>query len=108
MPAFLIIILASVVGVAADFFMKLAGQADKPTDWKWLILGVVLYALTLPCTFLAIKYSKLASFGVIYSLATFLLLVIVGVSYFHEKLNPYEIAGVVMAVASVFLLARFA
>ena len=107
MPSVLLVFLLGVVGVAADFFMKLAGQGPK-MDYRWLGVAILCYVLTLPCTFFAIKFIKLSSFGVIYSLATFLLLVALGVFYFHEKLNIFEITGVVLAIASVFLLARFA
>jgi drug/metabolite transporter (DMT)-like permease len=54
------------------------------------------------------KHIKLSSLGVIYSLTTVLLLVAIGVFYFHEKLNIYEIIGIVAAIVSVILLSRFA
>jgi multidrug transporter EmrE-like cation transporter len=108
MPGFFLIILTSLIGVAGDFFFKLANSAGRPTDWKWVAAGIVLYVLTVPSCFWALKYSKLSSFGVIYSLSQFLLLVVLGILYFHEKLNIYEMIGVIMAVASIFLLARFA
>jgi len=37
-----------------------------------------------------------------------LLLTAIGVVFFHESLNYYEIAGLTMAIASMILLLRFA
>jgi multidrug transporter EmrE-like cation transporter len=37
-----------------------------------------------------------------------LLLTAIGVVFFRESLNYYEIAGLVMAIASLILLVRFA
>jgi small multidrug resistance pump len=44
----------------------------------------------------------------VYSVSMILLLTGVGVIVFREPLNGYEIAGLALAVASLFLLIRFA
>ena len=106
MPVFIIVAI-SAIGVIADLFMKWAGKGPG-IDWKWAILGVILYTLTLPGVFFAIKYVKLSAFGAIYSVCTILLLVLVGVLNCNEKLTIYEIGGVAAAVVSVILLSRFA
>ena len=53
------------------------------------------------------KHMKLATLGVVYSVSTVLLLAFVGVIFFQESLNPYEIGGIVLAVASLILLSAF-
>ena len=54
------------------------------------------------------KHLKLATIGVVYSISMILLLTALGVVIFRESLNYYEIAGLVMAIASLILLVRFA
>jgi multidrug transporter EmrE-like cation transporter len=54
------------------------------------------------------KYLKLATIGVVYSVSMMLLLTGIGVVFFRESLNSSEIVGLVLAVASLFLLMRFA
>jgi multidrug transporter EmrE-like cation transporter len=50
---------------------------------------------------------KLATIGVIYSVCMILLLTGMGVFLFDEFLNRYEAAGIILAITSVILLARF-
>jgi len=108
MNPIIIVVLLSLAGVVGDFFIKLAGNGSKYMDVKWFILGFVIYASTAFGWFYAMKHIKLSSLGVIYALSTVLLLVAVGVFYFHEKLNIREIAGITTAIISLLLLSRFA
>ena len=54
------------------------------------------------------KHLKLATIGVVYSISMVLLLTAIGVVFFRQSLNHYEIAGLVMAIVSLILLIRFA
>jgi multidrug transporter EmrE-like cation transporter len=54
------------------------------------------------------KHLKLATIGVVYSVSMVLLLTAIGIVFFRESLNYYEIAGLVMANALLILLVRFA
>ena len=54
------------------------------------------------------KYLKLATISVLYSISMVLLLTGVGVVFFRESLNYYEIGGLIMAIGSLILLMRFA
>ena len=54
------------------------------------------------------KHLKLATISVLYSVSLVLLLTAVGVVVFRESLNSYEVVGIVLAVASLVLLMRFA
>jgi multidrug transporter EmrE-like cation transporter len=50
----------------------------------------------------------LATIGVLYSVSMILLLTAIGATAFKEALNAYEVAGLLMAIASLVLLMRFA
>jgi len=54
------------------------------------------------------KHLKLGTIGVVYSISMILLLTGVGVVDFQEPLTRYEVAGLAIAIASLFLLIRFA
>jgi hypothetical protein len=45
--------------------------------------------------------------GVVYSISMILLLMLIGLVFFRETLNYYEIAGILMAIGSLVLLIRF-
>ena len=51
---------------------------------------------------------KLATISVLYSVSLVLLLTAVGVVLFRESLSYFEVIGIILAVASLVLLVRFA
>jgi len=54
------------------------------------------------------RHLKLATIGVVYSVSMSLLLTGIGAVAFREPLNAAEVASIVLAVASLILLVRFA
>jgi drug/metabolite transporter (DMT)-like permease len=106
--AILVTIAFSVVGVLGDYFLKLASARDQPLRTVWFYIGFVLYASTAFGWVFVMKHLKLATISVLYSVSLVLLLTAVGVVIFRESLNSYEVVGIVLAVASLVLLMRFA
>jgi small multidrug resistance pump len=101
-------IIFSLIGVTGDFFLKLASARDQPLRTGWFYVGFALYASTAFGWVYVMKYLKLATISVLYSVSMVLLLTVVGVVLFRETLNAFELAGIVLAVASLVLLMRFA
>ena len=108
MNPILIVIALSAAGVMGDYCIKIAGNGKQYIDRGWFIIGMLIYASTAFGWFYAMKHIKLSSLGVIYALTTVLLLVVVGIFSFNEKLNVYEIIGMIGAITSIILLGRFA
>jgi drug/metabolite transporter (DMT)-like permease len=98
----------SVVGVVGNYFLKLASARENPLRTGWFYLGFVLYASTAFGWIFVMKHLKLATISVLYSVSIMLLLTAVGVVAFRESLNLYELIGIILAVASLVLLMRFA
>ena len=98
----------SILGVLGDYFLKLASENENSLRTPWFYIGFAVYAATAFGWVFVMKHLKLATIGVVYSMSMILLLTAVGIVFFHESLNYYEIAGLIMAVASLFLLIRFA
>ena len=106
--AVVVTIIFSIVGVTGDYFLKLASNYNNPIRSGWFYIGFALYASTAFGWVFVMRYLKLATISVLYSVSIILLLTAVGFVFFKEVLNPYEIAGLVLAIASLVLLARFA
>jgi small multidrug resistance pump len=106
--AVLVTIAFSVIGVVGDYFLKLASTREQPLRTGWFYLGFVLYASTAFGWVFVMRHLKLATISVLYSVSMVLLLTAVGVMVFRESLNYFELAGIVLAVASLMLLMRFA
>ena len=106
--AVLVTVAFSMVGVVGDYFLKLASASQRPLRTGWFCLGFTLYASTAFGWVFVMRYLKLATISVVYSVSMVLLLTGVGVVLFRESLNYFELAGIVLAVASLVLLMRFA
>jgi drug/metabolite transporter (DMT)-like permease len=106
--AVLVTIAFSLVGVLGDYFLKLARARDQPLRVGAFYLGFALYASTAFGWVFVMRHLKLATISVLYSVSMVLLLTAVGAVVFKESLNAYELAGIVLALASLVLLMRFA
>ncbi len=106
-PAIFTLLLA-LFGVVGDYFIKLSGQETKTLQWEHFAIGLIIYASSAFGWFYVMRHIKLSSLGIIYSLSTVLLLVVIGIFYFHEQINAQELIGIVLAVTSLILLSRFA
>ncbi|MFO0872891.1 MAG: hypothetical protein U0575_02830 [Phycisphaerales bacterium] len=105
--AVVVTIAFSAIGVLGDYFLKLASQQQHSLRSRWFLLGFALYASTAFGWLFVMRHLKLATIGVLYSVSIIVLLTTVGVVFFRETLNAYELLGVVMAIGSLVLLARF-
>lgn len=108
MLAVLVTVAFSAVGVLGDYFLKLSSARDQPLRTRWFYVGFAVYASTAFGWVFVMRHLKLATIGVVYSISMVLLLTAVGMVLFGESLNYYELAGIVLAVASLVLLMRFA
>ncbi|MHC5541978.1 DMT family transporter [Singulisphaera rosea] len=106
--AVLVTIGFSILGVVGDYFLKLASASETPLRSRWFVIGFVVYASTAFGWVFVMKHLKLGTIGVVYSVSLIVLLTTVGVVFFRESLNASEVAGLLMAIASLFLLVRFA
>src|SRR5215470_12405263 len=106
--AVLVTIAFSLIGVVGDYFLKLASAREQPLRTGWFYVGFALYASTAFGWVFVMKHLKLATISVLYSVSMVLLLTTVGVLVFRESLNYSELAGIVLALASLVLLMRFA
>lgn len=105
-PILIIILLAS-IGVLGDYFIKLSGSTPKHINYPHFLIGMFIYALTAFGWFYAMRHMKLSALGVFYSLTTVILLTFVGVIFFKENLNIYEIIGIIFGIVSIIILVKF-
>ncbi len=104
--AILFTILISTIGVAADYYLKVASTAARPFTSGAFLLGVALIAATAFGGVIAMRHIKLAALASVYSAWTILLLTIIGRFSFGERLSSPEVAGVTCAILSIALFFR--
>ena len=100
----LFIIALTLVGVCADAVLKMASAERSFLQSKWLFVGIGL-----SCTFaigwvFLMRVMKLATAGVMYGVCSALLLCLIGVVFFEERLSQTELAGVFAAMIAIVLL----
>jgi small multidrug resistance pump len=106
--AVLVTIAFSLLGVVGDYFLKLASGRPHPLRTGVFYVGFVLYASTAFGWVFVMRHLKLATISVVYSVSMVLLLTTIGMLMFRETLSSHEMVGIVLAVASLILLVRFA
>jgi multidrug transporter EmrE-like cation transporter len=98
----------SCLGVVGDYFLKRASDQPAPLRTRSFYVGFAVYASTALGWVFVMRHLKLATISVVYSVSMILLLTGVGAVFFREALSPYEIVGLMLAIASLVLLVRFA
>lgn len=93
--------------IIADYFIKLASQREASLLTWSFALGAGLYVLSAGGWLFAMKTMSLAQVGVIYSVVTILALTAMGALWFGEALEWRDGAGILLALISVVLMARF-
>jgi drug/metabolite transporter (DMT)-like permease len=105
--AVVVTIAFSLLSITGDYFLKIASEKEHSLKSPWFYIGFALYSSTAFGWVFVMKHLKLATISVLYSVSMILLLTGMGVVIFRESLNWYEIAGLVLAIASLVLLVRF-
>src|SRR5438034_6080600 len=108
MLAVLVTVAFSAIGVLGDYFLKLSSARDQPLRTRWFYVGFVVYASTAFGWVFVMRHLKLATISVVYSISMVLLLTAVGVVFFGESLNRYEVVSIVLAIACLLMLITFA
>jgi small multidrug resistance pump len=106
--AVLVTVAFSAVGVCGDYFLKLASEQERSLTSRWFVVGFCVYASTAFGWVFVMKYLKLATISVLYSVSMIVLLTTVGAVFFRESLSATEVVGLAMAIGSLVLLVRFA
>lgn len=98
----------SLITALGDALIKSASLQSGFSGWKLLLIGFLIWASTAFGWFLIMKRIKLSTAVVLYSVSLVTFATLISIFYFKEKIAPLEITGIVMAVASLVILARFA
>jgi len=106
--AVLVTIGFSAFGVVGDYFLKRASLQEYPIRTGAFAIGFTVYASTAFGWLFVMRYMKLGTIGVVYSMSLIILLTLTGVIAFKEPINKYEILGIILALAAMGLLIRHA
>ena len=80
-------IILSAITVFGDYLIKHASLQTSFTGWKFLLAGAIIYGLTAFGWFFVMRKIKLSTLGVLYGISCIILLALVSVFYFKEKIS---------------------
>ena len=107
MAAILATIGICLFSATADYFLKRASDQASPLFTVWFALGFGMYACTAFGWVFVMRRLQFATLGVVYASTMVILMAAIGVVVLHETLRWQEVLGIVLAVSSICLLARF-
>ena len=94
------IILSILSEVYAQYLFKIAHNNKK---YKFVPLGIILYAFTGFFAFKLLKYTHLVIANIIWHILHFILLFFVGFYFLNEKLTQQQIIATIFGIISLFL-----
>jgi multidrug transporter EmrE-like cation transporter len=106
MQVVLLVAVVCAVGALADAALKLASHETNLLRSKWLFIGLGLSLMFALSWIVLMREMKIATAGVLYGVGSAVLLCLVGVFVFEEKLSINEIAGIAAGTLSILLLGR--
>lgn len=101
------VFLALVTAFGDLLIKKGALDGSLLTNYR-VLAAALLYGLTAYGWYFVLRQTKLSSAVMIYTMSLLIVVVLIGVFYFRERLNPAEYCGMAMAVGALLLLSRFA
>ena len=99
-------LLLTIVTVGGDTILKHGAGKSELSGLKWLLLGMVIYALTAIGWYWIMKFTPLHVLGVIYAVSSIILLTGIGVFYFKEKINPMDYMAIFLAISALLIILR--
>jgi multidrug transporter EmrE-like cation transporter len=98
----------SIVTAIADSLIKKATVIKSSTlIYTLIIIGAIIYAFTALGWYKVLQRMELLNAGVIYTLSFIILIALISVFYFKEKLLVVELVGLVLAIISIVIMYRF-
>lgn len=106
--AILVTIGICLFSATADYFLKRASDLPSPLTSPLFYVGVVMYSTTAFGWVFVMRRMQFATLGVVYAATMVVLMAGIGVFLLNESLQWREALGIVLAIASIILLGRFA
>lgn len=71
---------------------------------KWIWLPIIVYALQPVLFFFSLKYSSLTVMNLLWDVISDVIVTLIGLFVFQEKIGPYKKAGVILSLLSIVLM----
>lgn len=114
--SFLLVVCCTVIGAAAQVLIKKGAGALGPNPTilhtalamvltPALFAGYSMYGVSTVLLVLALRHGQLSLLYPVFAM-TYVWVTVLSVLVFHESMNPYKIAGIVIIVGGIAVLGR--
>jgi len=114
--SFLLVVCCTVIGAAAQVLIKKGAGALGPNPTilhtalamvltPALFAGYSMYGVSTVLLVLALRHGQLSLLYPVFAM-TYVWVTVLSVIIFHESMNPYKIAGIVIIVGGIAVLGR--
>ena len=114
--SFLLVVCCTVIGAAAQVLIKKGAGALGPNPsilhtalamvlTPTLFAGYSMYGVSTVLLVLALRHGQLSLLYPVFAM-TYVWVTVLSVLVFHESMNPYKIAGIVIIVGGIAVLGR--
>ncbi|KKR05979.1 MAG: hypothetical protein UT34_C0001G0019 [candidate division WS6 bacterium GW2011_GWF2_39_15] len=104
----LTVLIVTVFVVIGDVLLKNSISAVGTKKVLYILGGIIIYIISAFGFQRMYKVMEFSNSGVIYAVISVVLFTAIGLFLYHEKVTPYEVLGIVLALISVYLMSRFA
>lgn len=99
-------VIAAIVAfeAGAQYCIKRSKTADAENKTSFFLFAVLLYALVCGCLSRSYEYQTMGLVNAVWSAASVLAIVSIGVVAYHETLTKTDSAGILFIIVGVFLI----
>jgi small multidrug resistance pump len=90
--------------IFGDCYVKKASELEKYTGWRLLLIGTTIYFVSGFGLFWIYRSFKFVTVGAIQSIGVIVLSAFASHVIFEEKINGWEITGLLLSVVSLVIL----
>jgi drug/metabolite transporter (DMT)-like permease len=95
------------VTIIGDYYVKKASMEKIFAGWQQLLLGGLLYGVSAIGWFYVYRHTKVFTVGAIHSFGIIIFTILLSVIIFKEKINSWEIFGIILGFVSLTVLIKY-
>lgn len=95
-----------VINLLGDYYVKIASLGNAPKEWQKILLGASLYGVSALGWVFIYRHGKFFTVEAISAIGSMVISLLVSQIVFKEKISSNELIGVVLGLASVYMLLK--
>ena len=95
---------ATMASIDSTMLSLLKYMTANKMSVAWIILPMIVYALQPVLFYLSLQYETLTVMNLLWDVISDVVITMIGLLYFKEKIGPYKKVGVIFSLLSIVLM----